>query len=138
MTFTSILLAVLAGIAIWQAIIFIGNLCGIEDNDIFVYFITCFYTVPLLILLPLIRKLIMFTFGKLYVKADFHANGHVDTSIYMAKIHKKLFKTNVEDNYYVTFEKKKFKSLPMKCDIYHKNQKSCHNEKIDKYLKKRD
>lgn len=138
MTFTSTLLAVLAGIAIWQVIIFIGFVCGIQDNDFFECFITCFYTVPLLILLPLIRKLIMFTFGKLYVKADFHANGHITTSTYIAKIHKKLFKTDITSNYYVTFEKKKFKSLPMKCDIYHKGQKYCHDVKIDNYLKKRD
>lgn len=104
----------------------------------FVVFITCFYSIPLIILLPLIRKLIMFTFGKLYVKADFYDNGHITTSIYMAKIHKKLFKTDIKDNYYVTFEKKKFKYLPMKGDIYHKGQKCCHDVKIDNYLKKRD
>ena len=57
MTFTSTLLAVLAGIAIWQLIIFIGFSCGLEDNDYFLYFITCFYAVPALILLTLIRKL---------------------------------------------------------------------------------
>ena len=138
MTFTSTLLAVLVGIAIWQVIIFIGFICGIQDNDFFECFITCFYTVPLLILLPLIRKLIMFTFDKLYVKADFHANGQIITSTYIAKIHKKLFKTDITSNYYVTFEKKKFKSLPMKCDIYHKGQKYCHDVKTDNYLKKRD
>ncbi len=137
MTFTSTLLAVLAGIAIWQLIIFIGYACGMEDNDFFC-FITCFYSVPLIILLPLIRKLIMFTFGKLYVKADFYDNGHITTSTYIAKIHKKLFKTDITSKYNVTFEKKKFKSLPMKCDIYHKGQKCCHDVKIDNYLKKRD
>lgn len=138
MTFTSTLLAVLAGIAIWQLIIFFSYACGMEDNDFFVCFITCFYSVPLIILLPLIRKLIMFTFGKLYVKADFYTNGYITTSTYIAKIHKKLFKTDIKDNYYVTFEKKKFKYLPMKGDIYHKGQKCCHDVKIDNYLKKRD
>ena len=80
----------------------------------------------------------MFTFGKLYVKADFYANGHITTSTYVAKIHKKLFKTDIKDNYYVIFEKKKFKYLPMKGDIYRKGQKCCHDVKIDNYLKKRD
>ena len=80
----------------------------------------------------------MFTFGKLYVKADFHVNGHVDTSIYIAKKDTKLFNTDITNNYYVTFKEKKFKSLPMKCEIYHKNQKRCNNVEIDKYLKKRD
>ena len=47
-------------------------------------------------------------------------------------------KTDIKDNYYVTFEKKKFKYLPMKGDIYHKGQKCCHDVKIDNYLKKRD
>ena len=35
MTFTSTLLAVLAGIAIWQLIIFFVYACGMEDNDFF-------------------------------------------------------------------------------------------------------
>ena len=138
MTFTSTLLAVLAGIAIWQLIIFIGYACGMEDNDSFVYFITFFYSIPALILLPLIRKLIVFTFGKFYIEVDLHSNERVITSIYIAKKDKKLFNTDITNNYYVTFKEKKFKSLPMKYEIYHKNQKRCNNVEIDKYLKKRD
>ena len=138
MTFTSTLLAVLAGIAIWQLIIFFGYVCGLEDNDIFVYFITFFYSIPALILLPIIRKLIMFTFNKFYIRVDLHSNECVITSIYIAKKDKKLFNTDTESNYYVTFKEKKFKSLPMKYEIYHKNQKRCNNVEIDKYLKKRD
>ena len=80
----------------------------------------------------------MFTFGKLYVKADLHANERVITSIYIAKKDKELFKTDITSNYYVTFKEKKFKFLPMKYEIYHKNQKHCNNVEIDKYLKKRD
>lgn len=141
MTFTSILLAALAGIAFWQVIIFIGFLCGVEENDIFVDFITCFFTIPLLVFLPLIRKLIMFSFSNLYEKMTFHADEHIVTTAYIAKKNKKLFKTDVEDNYYVTFEtfeKKEVKSLPLKSEIYHKGQKYCQNVKIDSYLKKRE
>ena len=104
MTFTSTLLAVLAGIAIWQLITFFGYVCGLEDNDKFVYFITFFYSIPALILLPLIRKLIMFTFSKLYIKADLHANERVITSIFIAKKDKKLLNTDTGSNYYVTFK----------------------------------
>lgn len=138
MTFTSTLLAVLAGIALWQIITFIGFACGLEDNDYFVYFITCFLVIPLMIVRLIYTKSVLFAFSNLFVKIDFHDCENIITSTYIAKKDRKLFKTDTKSNYYVTFEKKKFKSLPMKSDIYHKGQKYCHNVRIDNYLKKRD
>lgn len=138
MTLTSTLLAVLAGIALWQIIIFIGFACGLEDNDYFVYFITCFLVIPLMIVRLIYVKSVLFAFSNLFVKIDFHDCENIVTSTYIAKKDRKFFKTDTKSNYYVTFEKKKFKSLPMKSDIYHKGQKNCHNVRIDNYLKKRD
>lgn len=138
MTFTSTLLAVLAGIALWQIIIFIGFACGFEDNDYFVYFITCFLVIPLMIIRLIYAKSVLFAFSNLFVKAVFHSRGNIATTMYIAKKDRKLFITDTKSNYYVTFEKKKFKSLLMKSDVYHKGQKNCHNVRVDDYLKKRD
>lgn len=137
MTFTSTLLAVLAGIAIWQIIIFIGFSCGLEDNDYFLYFITCFLTIPFFILILVISKLTLFILSKLFVQANFYAHGQIVNIIYVAKKNKKLFNTDTKSDYYVTFEEKKFKSLPKKDDLYHRWQKYSHNEKIGNYLKKK-
>ena len=77
-------------------------------------------------------------------KPNYKISVNYDKQIELSKtgMYDKLYfsqiKTNIKDNYYVTFEKKKFKYLPMKCDIYHKGQKCCHDVKIDNYLKKRD
>ena len=138
MTFTSTLLAVLAGIALWQIIIFIGFACGLEDNDYFVYFITCFLVIPLMIVRLIYTKSVLFAFSSLFVKAVFHTREDIVTSAYIAKKDRKLFKTDTKSDYYVTFEKKKFKFLPMKYEVYHKGQKYYHNVEIDNYLKKRD
>ena len=137
MTFTSTLLAVLAGIAIWQIIIFIGFSCGLEDNEYFLYFITCFLTIPFFIFILVITKLTLFALNKFCVQANFYAHGRIVNRIYVAKKNTKLFNTDTKSDYYVTFEKKKFKSLPMKNDLYHKGQKYSYGEKIDDYLKKK-
>lgn len=138
MTFTSTFLAVLAGIALWQLVIFIGYIFGLEDNDNFLNFIACFFMIPLLVLIPVIGNLTLFAFSKLFVKADFYCLDERIISVFAAKKDRKLFETNTENKYYVTFEEVKFKSLPMKQDIYHKGQKFCYDVKVDKYLKKRD
>lgn len=138
MTFTSTFLAVLAGIAIWQLIIFIGYSCHLEDNDKFVYFSTCFFSIPLLVLLLIGAKLILFAYGKLFVRADFYFKDEKIITALVAKKDKKLFETNTKSNHYVTFKKIKFKSLPVKGEIYHRGQKNYYNVEVDSYLKKRD
>lgn len=138
MTFTSTLLAVLVGIAIWQLIILIGFALHLDDYDGFLFFITCFFTLPFYIITAIVAKLILFAFSKLFVRATFYLEGERMIDVLVAKKDRKLFETDTKSKQYVTFKKIKFKSLPVKGEIWHRGQKNIYQIKVDSYLKKRD
>lgn len=135
---TTILLSAFVGMAIWQLIIFICYLCEFSEKEYFDYFNCGFITIVFFIIRPVVAAFILFFYRTHYSKATLYIKGQVVITMYVKNKDKELFNTDTSKDYYVTFTKEKFKTPPIKNDIYFKGQEYYRCTRLDNYFKERD